>query len=76
MGEQLDVLQGTLDILILKAVSLGPFNGYGILLRILQISKDLLLTAAGKRTLQAETENWERLADVIAGIPGTQPEKA
>ena len=39
---QLDLLQGTLDMLILKAVSLGPLHGYGVLLRIQQISKDRL----------------------------------
>jgi len=33
-----DVLQGTLDMLILKAISLGPLHGYGVLLRIAQIS--------------------------------------
>ncbi len=37
-----DLLPGTLDMLILKAVSLGPLHGYGVLLRIRQISKDLL----------------------------------
>jgi len=42
MGKPLDLLQGTLDMLILKAVSLGPLHGYGILLRIQQISKDRL----------------------------------
>jgi PadR family transcriptional regulator, regulatory protein PadR len=42
MGKQLDLLQGTLDMLILKAVSLGPLHGYGVLLRIRQISKDRL----------------------------------
>jgi len=42
MAKQLDLLQGTLDMLILKAVSLGPLHGYGILLRIQQISKDRL----------------------------------
>ncbi|HEY4741279.1 MAG: PadR family transcriptional regulator [Candidatus Acidiferrales bacterium] len=42
MGKQIDLLQGTLDMLILKAVSLGPLHGYGILLRIQQISKDRL----------------------------------
>jgi transcriptional regulator len=40
--KQLDLLQGTLDMLILKAVSLGPLHGYGVLLRIQQISKDRL----------------------------------
>jgi transcriptional regulator len=38
MGRQVDLFQGTLEILILKAVSLGPLHGYGILLRIQQIS--------------------------------------
>ena len=42
MGKQLDLLQGTLDMLILKAVSLGPLHGYGVLLRIQQISGDQL----------------------------------
>ena len=42
MAKQLDLLQGTLDMLILKAISLGPLHGYGILLRIQQISKDRL----------------------------------
>src|SRR5215472_9734979 len=42
MPEHLDLLQGTLDMLILKAVSLSPLHGYGILLRIQQISKDRL----------------------------------
>lgn len=40
--EPLDLLQGTLDMLILKAASLGPLHGYGILLRIQQISKGRL----------------------------------
>ena len=38
MEKPLEVLQGTLDMLILKAVSLGPLHGYGVLLRIQQIS--------------------------------------
>jgi transcriptional regulator len=42
VDKQLDLLQGTLDMLILKAVSLGPLHGYGVLLRIQQISKDRL----------------------------------
>jgi PadR family transcriptional regulator len=37
-GKKIDLLQGTLEILILKAVSLGALHGYGILLRIQQIS--------------------------------------
>ena len=112
MQKQLGLLQGTLDMLILKAVSLGPLHGYGILLRIQQVSKERLevqqgslypalyrlehqgwitsewgtsennrkakyyrLTAAGKRRLQAETEDWNRMAEVIAGILSTRPEE-
>jgi PadR family transcriptional regulator PadR len=112
VDKQLDLLQGTLDMLILKAVSLGPLHGYGVLLRIQQISKDRLeiqqgslypalyrlehqgwitsewgesenkrkakyyrLTAAGKRKLQTETENWNSMANVMAGILGTKAEE-
>jgi transcriptional regulator len=42
VSKQIDLLQGTLDMLILKAVSLGLLHGYGVLLRIQQISKDRL----------------------------------
>src|ERR1022692_4041797 len=42
-----DVLQGTLDMLILKAVSLGPLHGYGVLLRIQQISDEELVIQQG-----------------------------
>jgi len=112
MGKHLELLQGTLDMLILKAISLGPLHGYGILLRIQQISGNRLeiqqgslypalyrleqqrwiasawgesenkrkakfyhLTATGKRRLQKESENWDRMADVIAGILRTLPEE-
>jgi len=112
MAKHLELLQGTLDMLILKAVSLGPLHGYGILLRIQQISRDRLeiqqgslypalyrlehqgwiasdwgesenkrkakfyrLTATGKRQLHKETENWDRMADVIGGILRTVPEE-
>src|SRR4051794_39509111 len=91
------LLPGTLDMLILKAVSLGSIHGYGVLLRIAQITRGALLveqgalypalhrlehqgllasdwgvsdnnrkakfyklTAAGRRRLQAETEDWTR----------------
>jgi PadR family transcriptional regulator, regulatory protein PadR len=112
LDKQIDLLQGTLDMLILKAVSLGPLHGYGVLLRIQQISKERLeiqqgslypalyrlehqgwitsewgesenkrkakyyrLTTAGKRRLLAETEKWNRMADLIAGILSTKPEE-
>jgi DNA-binding PadR family transcriptional regulator len=47
MARKLDLLQGTLDLLILKAVSLGPLHGYGVLLRIQQISAELLQIQQG-----------------------------
>ena len=107
-----DRLQGTLDLLILKAISLGPLHGYGVLLRIQQISGDRLeiqqgslypalyrlehqgwigsewgesennrrakyyrLTAAGKKKLQAESDKWNRMTDVIGAILQTRPEE-
>lgn len=112
MAEPTNLLQGTLDMLILKAVSLGPLHGYGVLLRIQQISGNRLeiqqgslypalyrlehqgliasewgesenkrkakyyrLTAAGRRHLQQEARNWNRMADIIAGILNTAPEE-
>ena len=45
--KQIDLLQGTLDLLILKAVSLGPLHGYGVLLRIQQISGEELVIQQG-----------------------------
>jgi PadR family transcriptional regulator PadR len=47
MKKQSDLLQGTLDLLILKSVSLQPMHGYGILLRIQQLSKDRLQIQQG-----------------------------
>ena len=102
MTDQAQLLPGTLDLLILRAVSLGPLHGYGILLRIGQISGNALLieqgalypglfrlvrqglleanwgtsennrrakfyelTAAGRKRLREETDNWNRLARAI-----------
>jgi PadR family transcriptional regulator PadR len=47
MGEQAQILPGTLDLLILKAVSLGPLHGYGVLLRIAQITASALMIEQG-----------------------------
>src|SRR6201996_8790387 len=47
MPDQAQILPGTLDLLILKAVSLGPLHGYGVLLRIAQISGSALLIEQG-----------------------------
>jgi PadR family transcriptional regulator len=112
VAKQIDLLQGTLDMLILKAVSLGPLHGYGVLLRIQQISGEQLeiqqgslypalyrlehqgwiasewgesdnkrkakfysLTAAGRRQLRSETEQWNRMASLIASILRTKSEQ-
>ena len=106
MNEQKsDLLQGTLDVLILKIVALEPIHGYGIAQRIRQISKDVLqvqqgslypalhrlekrgwlraewgeaetgreakfyrLTAIGRKQLEAETANWDRLSEAVSLI--------
>ena len=112
MGDQAQILPGTLDLLILKAVSLGALHGYGVLLRIEQISRGALrieqgalypalyrllrqgllkahwgtsennrrakfyeLTAAGRKMLRQETEDWGRLAAAIASALKAQPEE-
>jgi transcriptional regulator len=46
-GDKTELLQGTLDMLILKIVALGPVHGYGISQRIQQISKDVLQVQQG-----------------------------
>ena len=92
MSNEAELLPGTLDLLILKAVSLGPLHGYGVLLRIGQISGQALLieqgalynrrakfyelTAAGRKRLREETDWWNRLAAAIATVLAAQPEKA
>jgi PadR family transcriptional regulator, regulatory protein PadR len=45
--QKTDLLQGTLDMLILKIVALGPIHGYGISQRIRQISKEVLNVQQG-----------------------------
>lgn len=45
--KQTELLQGTLDLLILKAVSLAPLHGYGVLLRIQQLSDEQLVIQQG-----------------------------
>jgi PadR family transcriptional regulator PadR len=100
-----DLIQGTLDLLILKTVSLEPKHGWAIAKRIQQMSREALqitqgslypalhrleqqgwlkaqpgvtdtgreakfyaLTAAGRKQLARELENWERLSTGIALI--------
>jgi PadR family transcriptional regulator, regulatory protein PadR len=109
--KQTELMQGTLDLLILKAVSLGPLHGYGVLLRIQQISGEELviqqgslypalyrlehqgaiasewgesennrrakyyrLTTAWRKRLESETEKWNRMAGIIAGVLSATPE--
>lgn len=57
----IDLLQGTLDMLVLKAVSLGPLHGYGVLLRIQQISQNRLEIQQGSlypALYRLEHEGW------------------
>jgi len=63
VDKPLELLQGTLDMLILKAVSLGPLHGYGVLLRIQQISKDRLEIQQGSlypALYRLEDQGWIR----------------
>jgi transcriptional regulator len=57
----MELLRGTLDMLILKAASLGPLHGYGVLLRIQQISKDRLEIQQGSQyppLYRLEHQRW------------------
>jgi DNA-binding PadR family transcriptional regulator len=60
-----ELLQGTLDLLILKALSLGPLHGYGIIHRIRQLSDELLEVEQGSlypavyRTLAARLDQFQ-----------------
>lgn len=100
-----EFLKGTLDMLILKIVALGPIHGYAISQRIQQISRDFFqvqqgslypalhrlenrgwlgaewratdtgreakfyaLTKQGRKQLEAEMANWERISDAVALI--------
>ena len=102
---RLELLQGTLDLLILRALRAEAMHGWAISERIQQISQDVLqvnqgslypalhrlerrgwiraewgiselgrrarfysLTAAGRRQLEVEAENWNRLIDAIARV--------
>jgi PadR family transcriptional regulator len=46
-SQNADVLQGTLDMLVLKALSVGPMHGWGVAQRIQQISRDVLQVNQG-----------------------------
>lgn len=102
-GKKIDLLQGTLDLLVLKALALGPLHGLGVSDRIAQITRGTFrvkpgslfpalhrmeqagwlesswgesenkrrakfyrLTKSGRRQLEAETEDWQRISLAIA----------
>src|SRR5918993_2135895 len=101
-GKKTDLLQGTLDLLVLKALALGPLHGLGVSSRIEQITRGTFqvkpgslfpalhrmeeagwlqsswgesenkrrakyyrLTAAGRRQLETETQDWQRISLAI-----------
>ena len=106
MQSRTEVLQGTLDLMILKTLDgMGPLHGYGIARRLEQVSEDVLklnegtvyaslmrlqqngwitsswgasennrkakfyaISARGRRQLAAESEQWERIAGVMARV--------
>jgi transcriptional regulator len=105
-----DLLQGTLDLLILRTLALAPMHGWGISQRIQQVSRDVLqvnqgslypalarlevagwvisewgvsennrqakfysLTKTGRRQLEDEIENWERLSAAVARVLALAP---
>ena len=108
MSKPTDLVQGTLDLLILKIVALAPMHGWAVAQRIKQISKEVLqvnqgslypalhrleqqgwitakwgesdnnrkakyysLTRAGRKYLEQERANWERLSAAIDLVLGT-----
>jgi PadR family transcriptional regulator, regulatory protein PadR len=105
MSKPTDLVQGTLDLLILKTIALEPMHGWAIAQRIQQLSNEVLqiqqgslypalhrleqqawiesewgesdnnrrakyysLTKAGRRQLERESTNWERLSSAISAI--------
>jgi len=59
--EKSDLLQGTLDMLILKALKLGPMHGFGISVLIRQMSKDILQVEQGSlypALYRLEDQGW------------------
>ncbi len=72
MDKTAELLPGTLDMLILKAVSLKPLHGYGVLQRIRQISKDAIEIPQG--SLYPALYRLER-RDLITAEWGQQREQ-
>jgi PadR family transcriptional regulator PadR len=114
MGEgQPELLKGTLDMLVLKIVALGPSHGYAIAQRLQQISRDFFqvhqgslypalhrledrgwlqgewkesdtgreakfysLTKKGRRQMEQEARDWERLCDAVALVLSTKEKES
>lgn len=111
--EQLELLKGTLDLLVLKIVALGPNHGYAVAQRLQRISKDFFqvhqgslypalhrledrgwlqadwkksetgreakfysLTRKGRKQLQDEARNWERLCEAVALVLNSSEEES
>lgn len=71
MAERADLLQGTLDLLILKALALGPLHGWGISKRLRQLALDVLAVGQGSlypALSRLEDKGW------ISAAWGTSPE--
>lgn len=67
MSEKTDVLQGTLDLMVLQTIeTIGPQHGYGIAARLEQVSYDL--TAAGRRQLAKEKQAWDQMVGIIHAL--------
>ena len=78
MAAAADVLQGTLDLLVLKALSLAPMHGWGISQHIQQLSRDALrigqgslypalyrLERKGFMSSEWSTTDWRRFVDAV-----------
>jgi len=68
-----DLLQGTLDLLILKALSLGPLHGYGVIQRLRQLSDELLEVEQGSLYPAVYRTLATRLDQFQVGSDGDRP---
>ena len=71
MGEEATLLPGTLDLLILKAVSLAPEHGYGVLLRIEQITGGALLVEQARSTPRSRGSSTRVCSKPSGALPTT-----
>jgi hypothetical protein len=75
VSNEAELLPGTLDLLILKAVSLGPLHGYAVLLRIGQITRQALLIEQGALypALLPRSRRLMKLSDIRSGTNASPP---